>query len=165
MQIAQRFAGQSGQQGHINFARAQLGEHFAGREVVQGHAHAGEFVLEGAQSLRQNLDRQGRGVTHLNFPAQPARHRLGRLHRLRHALQNRAGLRQKHPARLREPHGLGVALEEREAQFVFEIADWALDWQHERTGAFFPISPRRGRPLRPPPGSGRPVDPAAAGSG
>ena len=23
-----------------------------------------------------------------------------------------------------------------QARFVFEIADWALDWQHERSGAF-----------------------------
>ena len=33
----------------------------------------------------------------------------------------------------RDPCAVGRS---EQAKFVFEMADWALDWQHERTGAF-----------------------------
>ena len=75
----------------LKLAVAQLRQHFAGGQVVQGNPHFGKFLLKGPQGGRQNLDRQRGGITDMNFTLHAAGNCARLFHRVLGVLQD--GLR------------------------------------------------------------------------
>ncbi len=71
-EAAHHFGADADRHRHLQFAAAQLFQHFARGQIVQGDAHPGKLLLKRAQGGRRDPDRQRRGIARVNFPLDAA---------------------------------------------------------------------------------------------
>jgi hypothetical protein len=125
LQAAQVLGGLLDHDGDSDFVFAKAGQHFFGRHVVELHANAGSFGLKLAEGARENINGEGRSEADVEFAGGAAADRFDGASGFFGAIKNGAGFVEENAAGFGEADGFGAAFEERDAEFVFQVADLA----------------------------------------